>query len=269
MLHSQKKGAASDSEACFVSMKALITGASSGIGRELAILLAEDNYNIIAVGRDEERLNDLSEAARSSTQIIQADLSTREACFSLYQAVKDEDIQIVVNCAGFGVFGAFSETDLGRELSMLDVNIDSLHILTKLFLKDFLRRNYGYILNVASAAAFMPGPLFSSYYASKGYVLRLTEAIHEELRRQKSNVYIGALCPGPVDTRFDQVAGVNASLSGESAKAIAEYGLKKMYRRKTIIVPGILMKLARIASKILPDPLMARFAYLSQRRKLG
>lgn len=252
-----------------MAMKALVTGASSGIGRELALLLSEDNYDIIAVGRDERRLADLADATRGGTRIIQADLSRREACFALYQAVKDEDIQILVNCAGFGVFGAFTDTDLAKELGMLDVNVESLHILTKLFLKDFLRKDYGYILNVASAAAFMPGPLFSSYYASKAYVLRLTEAIHEELRREGSHVYIGALCPGPVDTRFDQIAGVNASLSGESAKAIAEYALKKMYRRKTVIVPGTLMKLARVASKILPDPLMARFAYLSQRRKLG
>lgn len=250
-------------------MKAVVTGASSGIGREIALLLAKDNYDVVAVGRSQKRLNEVAEATRTPTQIVVADLATRADCFSLYQAIKDEDIQIVVNCAGFGVFGAFSETDLGSELDMLDVNIESLHILTKLFLKDFRAKNYGYILNVASAAAFMPGPLFSSYYASKAYVVRLTEAIHEELRREKSNVYIGALCPGPVDTNFDQVAGVHASLDGESAQAIAQYAIKQMYKRKTIIVPGMLMKLARFASKIVPDSIMARFTYLSQRRKLG
>lgn len=248
-------------------MKALITGASSGIGHELAILLAQDGYEIIAVGRNEARLGDIRLETSTETQIIRADLASRKDCFELYQGVKNEDIQIVINNAGFGVFGAFSETDLGSELSMLDVNIDALHILTKLFLKDFREKNDGYILNVASAAAFLPGPLFASYYASKAYVLRLTAALREELRREHSSVYIGALCPGPVETGFDRTAGVTASLPGKTPQDVARYAIRHMYARKGVIVPGLQMKLVQFFSKLLPDALMARFGWQSQNRK--
>lgn len=250
-------------------MKALITGAGSGIGRAIAWRLAHDGYEIIAVGRRREPLEVLKEELERGIELFQADLSRPEECFRLYQHVKNEPIEIVVNNAGFGVFGPFADTDLGKELNMLDVNIDAVHILTKLFLKDFIDRDSGYILNVASSAGFLPGPLFSSYYASKAYVIRLTEAIHEELRRRKSHVYIGAMCPGPVDTDFNKRAGVVFSLPGMSATEAAEYTVKKMYAHKTIIVPGMTMKVVRFFAKLLPDSLMARLAWHMQKKKLG
>ncbi len=248
-------------------MKALITGASSGIGREIAIQLAHDGYGLILVARREDRLLELQQLLHTDVQVIPADLSQRADCFALYQKVKNEDIGILVNNAGFGVFGAFEETDLARELSMLDVNIDAVQILTKLFLKDFARKNYGYILNVASAAAFMPGPLFSSYYASKAYVLRFSEALNLEMRLQHKNVYVGALCPGPVNTEFSRTAGVSFGTGALSAAAVAAYAVKKMYAKKAVIVPGALMKCARFFSKLLPDSVMARLACHMQKKK--
>ena len=250
-------------------MKALVTGAGTGIGRAIAWHLAHDGYELIAVGRRSEPLEILKRELTSPVEVITADLSVPDECFRLYQRVKEEPVEIVVNNAGFGVFGPFTETDLGAELGMLGVNIQGLHILTKLFLKDFTARNAGYILNVASAAAFLPGPLFSSYYASKAYVVRLTEAIHEELRRQKKDVYIGALCPGPVATSFNDVAGVRFSLPGIDPAACADYAVRKMYARKTIIVPGMTMKLVRFFSKLVPDSIAARLAWYAQRKKLG
>lgn len=250
-------------------MKALVTGAGSGIGRAIAIQLAQDGYDIIAVGRREKPLRLLQEEMDSDVEVICADLSDRQECFRLYREVAGDPIEILVNNAGFGVFGPFSETDLGKELDMLDVNIDSVHILTKLFLSDFRSSNAGYILNVASSAGFLPGPLFSSYYASKAYVIRLTQAIHEELRREKSRVYIGALCPGPVDTEFNNRAGVAHSLPGMPVDEVAAYAVKKMYRHKTIIVPGATMKIVRFFSGLLPSALMARLAWYPQKQKLG
>lgn len=250
-------------------MYALVTGAGSGIGAAIAKRLAADGYGIVAVGRRREPLETLQAELTTPVEILTADLSTQEDCFRLFQQVKDESIQILVNNAGFGVFGPFTETDLGGELEMIGVNIQALHIFTKLFLKDFTSRNDGYILNVASAAAFLPGPLFSSYYAAKAYVLRLTEAVREELRRARSRVYIGALCPGPVNTRFNDIAGVANSLPGMRADEVADYAVRKMYDRKAIIVPGFTMKLVRFFSKLVPDALAARLAWYAQKRKLG
>lgn len=250
-------------------MYALVTGAGTGIGAAIAKRLAGDGYGIIAVGRRRGPLQTLQDELTTPVEIITADLSTQQGCFGLYQQIKEKPIQIVVNNAGFGVFGPFTETDLGGELEMIGVNIQALHIFVKLFLKDFMQKNDGYILNVASAAAFLPGPLFASYYASKAYVLRLTEALREEIRRAGRSVYIGALCPGPVNTRFNDVAGVAKSLPGLRADDVADYAVRKMYARRAVIVPGFTMKLVRFFSKFVPDSVAARLAWYSQRRKLG
>lgn len=151
--------------------------------------------------------------------ILPADLSSREGCRALYRAAQGENIDILVNNAGLGLFGPFDETDLEAELGMLDVNIIAMHMLMKLFLPDLEAKDRGYILNVASSAAFLPGPLLSSYYASKAYVLRLSEAVAEELRRAGSGVRISVLCPGPVQTEFDQVANVCFSAPSLSSQA--------------------------------------------------
>lgn len=250
-------------------MKALITGASSGIGRYMAITLSKKGYDLILVARRREKLEDLRRILKTEVQIICMDISSEEACFSLYASVRSESIDILINNAGFGVYGAFSNTELKSELAMINTNIKAVHILTKLFLKDFSDRNSGYILNVASLAAFLPGPLLSSYYATKAYVLRLTLAIYEELRREGSNVYVGCLCPGPVETEFDKIANVKSSVKGLSSRFVAEYGIKQMFKRKLVIVPGLTMKLTQIFNRLLPDKLLLRIAYMLQKRKAG
>lgn len=248
-------------------MKALITGASSGIGRDMARLLSEKGYDLILVARRKDRLDEVKEELKTNVEVICLDISEKENCFKLYNQVKEENIDILINNAGFGIFGKFLDIDIQKELNMIDVNIRAVDILTKLFLKDFYEKDSGYILNVASSAAFLPGPLLSSYYASKAYVLRLTEAIHEELRHQKSNVYIGALCPGPVDTEFNKVANVSFALKGLTSEYVAKYALNKMFKRKMVIVPGVIMKCARIGSKIAPEWLLLKVAYKQQKKK--
>ncbi len=126
--------------------------------------------------------------------------------------LKNENIDFVINNAGFGVFGKITETNLEKEVNLINTNITAVHILTKLFLKDMVAKNEGRILNVASIAGFAPGPLMAAYYSSKAYVLRLTESIYEELRREKSNVKVSVLCPGPVATNFNNVANVHFSI---------------------------------------------------------
>lgn len=249
-------------------MKALITGASSGIGEAFAEKLSEMGCDLIISSRRIDKLENLSKKLKTNVEIIVCDLSEISQCFELYEKVKSYDIDILINNAGFGVFGAFDSTDLKRELSMLNVNIDAVHILTKLFLNDFIKRDKGYILNVASSAAFFPGPLFSSYYASKAYVLRLSVAISEELNRNKRNVYVSALCPGPVATEFNEIANANGfSAKPLSAKFVADYAIKKMFRKKTIIIPGLTMKLTNYLGGLLPITMQAKLAYYFQRKK--
>ena len=248
-------------------MKALITGASSGIGRDMAINLANRGIDLILVARRKDRLEELKRSLNVNVEIISLDISIKENCYSLYEQVKDKNIDILINNAGFGIFGKFDETDLEKEINMIDLNITALHILTKLFLKDFKKRNSGYILNVASSAAFAAGPLLSSYYATKNYVYRLTEAIYEELRRDKSSVYIGTLCPGPVDTEFNDVAKVKFGVKSLSSKYVADYAIKNMFKRKLIIIPGLTMKVTKVLQKIMPEKLILRICYKIQKKK--
>ena len=250
-------------------MKALVTGASSGIGREFARRLSAMGYELILTARRTERLEQLKEELKTPARIITADLSQEQDCFALYEQTKDDGIDVLINCAGFGVFGPFLQTELKRELQMNDVNIRAVHIFTKLFCRDFVKRGSGRILNVASSAAFQPGPLLSSYYASKAYVLRLTEALAEELRRSGSRVTVSALCPGPVETEFDNVADVKFSMKGISAGRAAQIGLQGLFAGKTVIVPGAMMKTALFFERFLPERAVVRIAYRVQRRKSG
>lgn len=213
-------------------MKALITGASSGIGRDMARILSSNGYDLILVARRKDKLEALKKELQAEVSIICMDISSTFNCMKLYNKVKKENIDILINNAGFGLFGEFNSTNLDKELDMIDVNIKSLHTLTKLFLNDFVKKDSGYILNVASSAAFLPGPLMATYYATKAYVLRLTSSINEELRRNKSNVYIGVLCPGPVNTEFNSVAGVKFSIKSLESYDVAEYAIKKMLKKK-------------------------------------
>mgnify|MGYP000171084049 CR=1 FL=1 len=253
-------------------MKALITGASSGIGRDIATELAKKGYDLILVARNIEKLNQVKENILTNCnniniKIIQMDVSTPENCKNLYNQVND-DIDILINNAGFGVFGDFTKTDIDKEIQLINTNITAVHILTKLFLQDMEKKNKGHILNVASIAGFMPGPLMATYYATKAYVVRLSEAIREELKKEKSNVKISILCPGPVDTNFNNVADVEFSIKGLSSKYVAKYAVKKLEKNKFYIVPGFSIKCAKIGAKIAPTGLVSKISYKMQKRKI-
>jgi len=248
-------------------MKAVVTGASSGIGRELCLRLADMGYDIYAVARRKDRLEELGSHIRTKFVAVVLDLSMEENCHRLYDAVANEKIDVFINNAGFGLYGKSLDTSLERELEMIDVNVRSVHILTKLFARKFVNERHGFILNVASSAGFMMGPFLSAYYASKAYVLRLSEAIDEEIRRESKDVSISVLCPGPVRTEFDSVAKVSSSLGGLSAEFVADYALKKMFRRKRIIIPGFAMKVMVAFSKIIPGKLLSKITYNIQRKK--
>ena len=247
-------------------MKALITGASSGIGTDMARVLVSQGHEVILVARRKGRLEKLSKELGDKAKVIAMDVSSTYNCMDLYNKVKDEDIDILINNAGFGLFGAFDKASIDKELDMIDLNIKGVHTLTKLFLKDFKEKDSGYILNVASSAAFLSGPLMATYYATKGYVLKLTEAIYEELRRDGSNVYIGALCPGPVDTEFNDVAKVKFSVKALDANYVANYAINKMFQKKLVIVPGTSMKVVHL-TRLLPRKLLLRINYNIQKKK--
>lgn len=248
-------------------MKALITGASSGLGREMAKLLASRGYELVLCARREDRLRELAAELPTVCHVIAADVSDEEECLLLYRAVRGDDLEIVINNAGFGLFGEFLETDLDEELRMIDTNIRAVHILTKLAVRDLEKRGHGYILNVASSAGFLPGPLMATYYATKNYVLRLTQALREELRHRGSRVRVCALCPGPVDTEFNRVAGVKFSLNGLDAKRVAREAIDGLFAGRAVVVPGVTMKAMTVARHFAPDSLLARITYHFQHKK--
>ena len=284
-------------------MWALVTGASSGIGRDMARYLHRLGYNLIIVARNVDKLNELktelsqnkvnADTKNNSTenmqvegqittnkiennstdtqeqQIIvkQVDLSDKDQCIKLYEETKHISLDLLVNNAGFGVFGEFIDTDLEKEINLINTNITAVHILTKLYLKDMIRNNKGHILNVASIAGMEPGPLMAAYYASKAYVIRLSRAINKEIKKRKANVKISILCPGPVDTNFNNVAKVVFKAPSMSSEEVAKYGIDKALNGKLIIIPGFLNKCVRFFSKIVPDCILEEVAYHIQRRK--
>jgi short-subunit dehydrogenase len=248
---------------------AVITGASSGIGKEMAKILSHKGYSLILVARNKVLLDELSATLPTKTKTLSLDLSKKADIFKLVKYIKRKKIDIFINNAGFGDVGDFDKTSLSKELDMIDVNIKALHILTKAALKIMKRRNYGYILNVASSAGlFYAGPYMATYYASKAYVTSLTTAISSELKASKSNVSISALCPGPVNTNFNNVANVKFAINGISARECAKVAIDGMFKKKLIIIPTIYMKLAVFGNKLLPRQLSARIVGKQQSKKI-
>ena len=247
-------------------MKALITGASSGIGRDMARYLSQLGYDLVIVARRENLLEELKKELKTKVIIEKMDVSVPENCHKLFE--KYPDIDILINNAGFGKFGEFDKIELNDELNMINTNIIGLHILTKLYLKEMKKNDKGYILNVASSAGLLPGgPLMATYYATKSYVVSLTRAISEELKVEKSNVKISALCPGPVNTNFNNVANVKFALKGLSSEYVAKYGIDEMLKGKRIIIPGWIIKLATFGAKLVPSNLSLKIAYKQQKSK--
>ncbi len=247
-------------------MKALITGASSGMGRDMAKILSQKGYDLILVARDEKKLEEVKKQFKTETKIVVMDISNEENCKKIYE--ENKDIDILINNAGFGDCGHFEETSLDKDIQMIHTNIIAYHILTKLYLKEMIKKDSGKILNVASIAGFMPGPLMTTYYSTKNYVVRFSESIREELRRKKSKVQISILCPGPVDTNFNKVADVEFALKGLSSEYVAKYAINKFFKGKFYIVPGWKIKLARIGAKLAPASFVAKISYNMQKRKI-
>lgn len=249
-------------------MKALITGASSGLGLSMAKYLSMKGVDLILVARDKEKLEAIKEILPGNVKIIVMDLSSVQKVKELYVLTRKEDIDILINNAGFGAFGDFKNTDLTNELSMIDTNIKAVHILTKVFLRDMEKKDFGYILNVASSAAFQPGgPLMATYYATKSYVKTLTDSIWYELKKKKSNVVISCLCPGPVATNFNNVAGVKFSIKPLSSDYVAVYALKGLLKKKRLIIPGFKMKCAKFFSRFVSEKTLLRITYNIQKKK--
>lgn len=248
-----------------VSKYAVVTGASAGLGVEFAKNLARKGYKLILVARREERLKKIAANLKTECIIIVADLSKESECYRVWEQIRDKEIHIFINNAGFGACGNFVESDLIKELNMIQVNIKAVHILMKLVLQKMQEKNRGYILNVASCAGLMPaGPYMATYYATKAYVTSLTRAIAQELKERDSDVYVGCLCPGPVDTEFNKVAHVRFALPELSPVYCVKYGLRQMAKRQVVIIPTFWMRFAMVFGRLLPVSVYVKIAAKQQ-----
>ncbi len=253
-------------------MKALVTGASSGIGKDIAKYLGSKNIDLVLVARNEEKLEKVKKEIEKNSKdinikIATLDLSNSENCKKLYKDLKKEKIDILINNASFGIHGDFVDTKLEKDINMIDLNIVSMHILMKLFLKDMVARDYGYILNVSSTAVFAEGPLMAEYYASKAYIQKLSTAVMKELQMKKSKVKLSLLCPGPVDTNFSNEAGIKCSVKPMPSAFVAKYAVDKMFKHKHIIIPGFSNKVACFISRFLPTSILLKIGYIVQAKK--
>lgn len=250
-------------------MTALITGASGGIGEHLARVLGANKHDLVLVARSADRLDALStELARAfgiQTRVLTADLTDPAAPTRIFQTLRDQGvtIDVLVNNAGFGARGAFAEIDYAIEARMLQVNVAALMQLTRLFLPGMLERRGGKVLNVASTAAFLPGPLMAVYYASKAFVLSFTEALAEET--QGTGVVVTALCPGPTQTNFAATAGNEDSVLFRSTKpmspyAVARVGYDGMMAGKRVVIPGWTNQTSVFSTRLAPRKMLAKIA---------
>jgi|SRR3989338_1440285 len=253
---------------------ALITGASRGIGYELTKIFAREGYNLVLVARDKAKLlevaNEMKSAHGSIVHIMVKDLTKTAAAQEIVAALKNEGITIeaLVNNAGVGLFGDFTSTNLNDELDMIQINIITLTALTKYLLRDMVRKNHGKILNVASIAAFQPGPLMAVYYATKAYVLSFSEALANELKG--TNITLTTLCPGPTESEFQARAGMESSAIFEnaaSAKEVAEAGYDGLMHNKSVVVPGKKNRTMLFCERFLPRKFITAFVRRAQDRR--
>lgn len=251
-----------------------ITGASSGIGREFARRYAKMGCRLILTARRADRLEALAEELRQAhgtvCHILTADLAREEECTRLCKELEGETLDIFINNAGFGVCGSYLETDAAKEEEMVRVNVEAMARLFRFAVRKMQAAGGGTILNVASSAGLLPGgPYMAGYYASKAYVASLTRGVAEELRQMHSPVYVCALCPGPVDTEFNDRAGVIFALKGITPEFCVDEAIHGMLHHKTIIVPSAFMRLCTSAQKLLPTPLLMPIVARQQKKKLG
>ncbi len=248
-------------------MKALVTGASSGIGYSIARYLSQKGYDLIVVARRKECLLNLKKECSTNVKVIDMDLSIISNMYKLYDLTKNENIDILVNNAGVGLYGEFYDIDSSKEISMLNLNIIATDVITKLYLKDMVKRDKGMILNVSSVLGFVPGPLMSSYYASKAYIASMSRAINMELKMKNINVSVSTLCAGAVDTNFNSDLGIRFFFPPSDSKKVAEYAVNKMFKRKELIIPGTINKIAYAFNKVLPNRISKYILYVSQNGK--
>lgn len=253
-------------------MTAVITGASSGIGRELAIELAKRGFDVVLVARRKERLVSLQKEI-TKRYLVKAfvyvcDLQNTSECYDLFEFCKDKKVRIFINNAGVGSVGYINNTSYQDEKVMLDTNLISVHLLTKLFAK-YMKK--GIILNVSSMAAFQPGPGMTVYGATKAYVYQFSRGLNYELRKQGSHVRVVTLCPGPVATEFDmnQHTSYIRKLFTLSAKECAKIAVKEMLQGKELIIPGLMNKVLRGITKIVPENLMLYIEHKIQISKVN
>lgn len=244
---------------------ALITGASSGIGHELARLFAADHFNLALVARNEARLilvaEELSSKHNIKVKVVAKDLVAAHAASEIFEALHDLPISILVNNAGFGWQRTFAKGEVGRWLDMMHVNMDALVHLTHLFLPPMLKRRQGRILNVASTAAFQPGPSKAIYFATKAFVYSFSCALAEEL--SESGVTVTTLCPGITRTRFHERANMQPSLRQRhimEAKDVAGIAYRGLMTGRSIVIPGTANKVASMVAKLTPIRLLAKKA---------
>lgn len=248
----------------------LITGASGGIGYDLAKLAAADSKNLVLVARSADKLNELAETLRKSNKSeiisIDVDLSEEAGVNALISEITAKNLQIdgLINNAGFGDFGDFAKADLQKNLEMIRLNISALTQLTHFAMQGMLKAGKGRIMNVASTAAFMPGPGMSVYYASKAFVLSFSEALTRELKG--TGVTVTTLCPGPTETNFALSAGLGKSLMhrilpAATSMSVAKAGYSAMKRGKTIEIPGLTNKLSAFTPRISPRSMVRNMIY--------
>jgi short-subunit dehydrogenase len=257
------------------AMTALITGASSGIGRELCKLFAKDGYNLVLVARDEARMIKVGEELVGryaiNPKIIAKDLALPDAGQEIYDQLKSENIEVdyLVNNAGFGQWGKFYEIDPQIHYDMIAVNMTSLTKLTQLFLPDMVKRGYGGILNVASSAGYVPGPNCAVYYATKAYIIHLTEALSEELK--DTEVTATVLCPGPVKTQFfkrSEAAGTRLeNIFPQEADKVAQVGYKALIRGRGNVIPSWFYKALIFGTRFMPRKLVTKVSHWQLSRK--
>ena len=251
-----------------------ITGASSGIGREFARRYAKMGCRLILTARRADRLEALAEELRQEhgtvSHIPTGALAREHECTPLCKELEGETLDIFINNAGFGVCGSYLETDAAKEEEMVRVNVEAMARLFRFAVRKMQAAGGGTILNVASSAGLLPGgPYMAGYYASKAYVASLTRGVAEELRQMHSPVYVCALCPGPVDTEFNDRAGVIFALKGITPEFCVDEALLGMMRHKIIIVPSAFMRLCTSVQKLVPTPLLMPIVARQQKKKLG
>lgn len=256
-------------------MTALVTGASGGIGEELARLFAADGHDLVLVARSRDKLARLAEELQGkhgiAARVLAADLARAESPQEIFDELWGADVTVdaLVNNAGFGSYGLFAETDLKSELDMLLVNVVALTHLTKLFLPAMIARRRGYVMNVASTAAFQPGPLMAVYYASKAYVLSFSEALTNECGG--TGVRVSALCPGPTETGFVAAAGMGDSKLFDravmDARTVAEAGYRGLLAGKAIVIPGLRNNLLARSIGLFPRGLVTKVVRRIQEKR--